>query len=77
MSYQLRLTPKANRQFDDLPDEFVDVVRENLNALADVPASLSVPIASPPFPPCGQLFHFDTIGAGGVPWFFTVIFRYS
>jgi len=48
-----------------------------MRLLADAPVSLSVPIASPPFPPRGQLFHFDTIGAGGATWFFTVIFRYS
>jgi hypothetical protein len=77
VSYRLLLAPKADRQFADLPDDFVELVQENLYALADSPTELSVPIASPPFPPRGQLFHFDTIGAGGVKWFFTVIFRYS
>ena len=77
MSYQLLYTDKAAGQLADLPAVFVDVVEENMLRLADAPASLSVPIASPPFPPRGQLFHFETIGAGGAKWFFTVIFRYS
>jgi hypothetical protein len=50
----------------------VDVVERHLRELADDPIAMSVPIASPPFPPRGQLFHFQ-IGN----WFFTVIFRYS
>ena len=77
MSYQLLYADKAVRQLDALPAEFTDVVEENLLRLAGAPASLSVPIASPPFPPRGQLFHFDTIGTGGARWFFTIIFRYS
>lgn len=77
MSYQLRLSSKAERQFDDVPDEFIDVVRESLHALAASPTSRSQRIASPPFAPRGQLFHFHAVGFGGSWWFFTVIFRYS
>lgn len=77
MSYHLRYSDKAVGQLSQLPPEFVDVAEENLLALAASPTSLSVPIASPPFPPRGQLFHFGAIGTGGTHWFFTVIFRYS
>jgi hypothetical protein len=77
MSYRLLYTDKAVGQLQQLPEGFVDVVEESMLRLADSPTGLSIPIASPPFPPRGQLFHFDTIGAGGVKWFFTVIFRYS
>ena len=44
---------------------------------ASNPASLSVPIASPPFPPRGQLFHFRLGESSERRWFFTVIFRCS
>jgi hypothetical protein len=77
MSYQLIYTDRAIGQIDDLPDEFVDVVDENLVQLANSPTTWSVRIASPPFAPRGQLFHFTAIGAGGSLWFFTVIFCYS
>jgi hypothetical protein len=77
MSYHLVYTDRAIGQIDDLPDEFVDTVRENLEALAASPTTWSEPIASPPFAPREQLFHFTAVGFGGASWFFTVIFRYS
>lgn len=77
MSYRLLYTDKAIGQLERLTIEFVDAVEERLLALADAPTALSVPIASPPFPPRGQLFHFETSDTAGAPWFFTVIFRYS
>ena len=77
MSYQLLYTDKAVGQLAQLPAEFVDAVESNLLRLASNPTSLSVPIASPPFPPRGQLFHFRLAGTSGQRWFFTVIFRYS
>gem|GEM_PF-6067878 len=48
-----------------------------MNRLASAPTALSVPIASPPFPPRGQLFHFQFIDPSNRRWFITVIFRYS
>jgi len=60
-----------------LPPEFVGVVEDDLRRPADSPVSLSAPMASPPFAPRGQLFHFETLGAGGTAWFFTVVFRSS
>jgi hypothetical protein len=77
MSYRLLYTDKAVGQLGQLPDEFVDAVDTNLLRLADSPTSLSVPIASPPFPPRGQLFHFTANDHRGEQWFFTVIFRDS
>lgn len=77
MSYQLLYTDKAVGQLQQLPAEFVDAVESNFLRLASGPTALSVPIASPPFPPRGQLFHFQLAGASGQRWFFTVIFRYS
>ena len=77
MSYQLRFAEKAVSQLADLPPEFVDILAVNLLRLADNPTRLSVPIASPPFPPRGQLFHFGVEHPPGREWFFTVIFRYS
>lgn len=77
MSYHLLYTEKAVEQLLRLPDGFVDAAERNLLRLAAAPASLSVPIASPPFPPRGQLYHFETRDSAGKRWFFTVIFRYS
>jgi hypothetical protein len=77
MTYRLLYADKAVGQLDRLPAEFVDAVEQHMLDLAGSPASLSVPIASPPFPPRGQLYHFEVRDAAGVRWFFTVIFRYS
>jgi hypothetical protein len=77
MSYQLLYTDKAVGQLAQLPAEFVDAVESNLLRLALTPTELSVPIASPPFPPRGQLFHFPLSDSSKRRWFFTVIFRYS
>jgi hypothetical protein len=77
MSYSLLYTDKAVGQLDRLPAEFVDAVESNMLRLAGSPTSLSVPIASPPFPPRGQLFHFEVTDSANKRWFFTVIFRYS
>ncbi len=77
MSYLLFYTDKAADQLEQLPDQFVDRVETELFRLALSPTSLSVPIASPPFPPRGQLFHFEITDFKGINWFFTVIFRFS
>ena len=77
MSYRLLYTPKAASQLERLPAEFVDVVETNLLRLAARPTSLSVPVASPPFPPRGQLFHFEATDSASKRWFFTIIFWYS
>jgi hypothetical protein len=77
MSNGLLYTDKAVGRLDRLTTEFVDAVEANLLRLAATPASLSVPIASPPFPPRGQLFHFELTDSATKRWFFTVIFRYS
>ena len=77
MSYSIFYSGKADAQLDHLPVEFVDVVEEMMIRLAAGPTTVSVPIASPPFPPRGQLYHFDVDGHDGKRWFFTVIFRYS
>jgi hypothetical protein len=77
MSYRLFYTDKAVAQLAVLPTEFVDGVETNFLRLALSPTTESVPIASPPFPPRGQLFHFELTDSCGGHWFFTVIFRYS
>lgn len=77
MSYALLYTDKAVSQLERVPAEFVDLLEINLHRLADTPASLSVAIASPPFPPRGQLYHFEVRDSANRRWFFTVIFRYS
>ena len=77
MTYELFYTEKAVSQLAALPVEFVDGIELNLLRLAEAPASLSIPIASPPFPPRGQLYHFRLKSHTGRVWFFTVIFRYS
>lgn len=77
MNYRLRFTEKANRQLNELPEEFIDPVLDHLKDLAGAPTLLSVPIASPPYPPRGQLYHFELVDPVGDLWFFTVIFRYS
>lgn len=68
MSYALLYTDKAVIQLESVPVEFLDLLEINLQRLAASPASLSVPIASPPFPPRGQLYHFevkDSVVAAG------------
>ena len=45
--------------------------------LARNPVGLSERIASPPFPPRGQLYHFHTVKTAGAVLFFTIIFQYS
>ena len=77
MSYQLLYADKAVGQLAQLPAEFVDGVESNMLRLASAPTALSVPIASPPFPPRGQLFHFRLSDSSERRWFFTVISRYS
>lgn len=77
MSYQLLYADRAAGQLAQLPSEFVDVVESHLLQLAAEPTALSIPIASPPFPPRGQLFHFHVVDLQNRQWFFTVIFRYS
>jgi len=77
MSYRLQYSGRVVDQLHDLPAEFVDVVEESLRALAASPTTQSERIASPPFAPRGQLFHFNAVGFGGSSWFFTVIFLYS
>lgn len=77
MSYSLLYTDKAVGQLEELPFSMLDEVERNLLRLASSPTELSIPIASPPFPPRGQLFHFELTDIADVRWFFTVIFRYS
>lgn len=77
MSYGLLYTDKAVGQLERLPAEFIDAVETNLLRLATNPTAVSVPIASPPFPPRGQLYHFELTDSANRRWFFTVIFRYS
>lgn len=77
MNYRLLYADKAVGQLEQLPADLVDTVDENLRRLAASPTTVSVPVASPPFPPRGQLFHFETTDPAGTRWFFTVIFRYS
>ena len=77
MSYALLYADKAVTQIERVPIEFIDLLDVNLHRLANSPASLSVPIASPPFPPRGQLNHFEVKDSDGRRWFFTVIFRSS
>jgi hypothetical protein len=77
VSYELLYTDKAIGQLDRLPEGTSDGVEFHLRRLADAPVTLSVRIASPPFPPRGQLFHFTATDDTGRPWFFTIIFRYS
>ena len=77
MSFYLLYTDKAVGQLALLPVGLIDPVEANLARLADSPVGVSVPIASPPFPPRGQLFHFEATDAAADSWFVTVIFRYS
>lgn len=77
MTYRLLYTDRAVGQLGQLPAHFVALVEDQLLDLAGSPASLSVPIASPPFPPRGQLYHFEARDPADRRWFFTVIFRYS
>jgi hypothetical protein len=77
MSYGLTYTDKSIGQLEHLPIEFVDIVEVNLLRLAERPVTLSVPIASPPYPPRGQLFHFGVTHPPGTEWFFTIIFLYA
>ena len=77
MRYELLYAAKALRQMLSLPAEFTEHVLEQLGELAVSPTGVSVPIASPPFAPRGQLFHFEFVDPAPDLWFFTVIFKYS
>lgn len=77
MNYAVVLSPRATQQYTHLPPELVSEVEAALLRLGGNPTGLSVRIASPPFPPRGQLYHFQLPHAGDSEWFFTVIFRYS
>lgn len=77
MSYRLRYTDRAGGQVALLPPDLIGPVERGLDDLATAPVSVSVPIASPPYPPRGQLYHFEATDSAGGRWFFTVIFRYS
>jgi hypothetical protein len=77
MNYELRYSPRAQGQLAALPADLTSDFDRQLRALSSTPTALSVPIASPPFPPRGQLFHFESRDGNGRNWFFTVIFCYS
>lgn len=53
MSYRLRYTDRAAGQLALLPPDLVGPVERGLDELATAPVSVSVPIASPPYPPRG------------------------
>jgi len=76
LNYRLIYSKKAKSQLSRLPIEFVDIVQSEMDRLGESPASVSVPIASPPYAPFGQLFHF-TIEYLDQSWFFTAFFNYS
>jgi hypothetical protein len=75
--FRLRYAEKAADQFALLPQAWLGEVDRQLRRLATSPVSRSKRIASPPFPPRGQLYHFTATDDDGSKWFFTVIFRYS
>ena len=77
MSYQLRYEPRAARHIENVPHDLLDALERNLVLLARNPVGLSERVASPPFPPRGQLYHFHTVNPPGAVFFFTVIFQYS
>lgn len=77
MSYNLLYSQRARGQLASLPHDLVDAFDRNTLALAQTPVTLSVPVASPPYPPRGQLYHFLAEDSAGAVWFFTFIFRYS
>lgn len=77
MSFQLRYSRKVANQLELLPTDWLDDVAKELRQLADSPVTLSERVASPPFPPRGQMYHFVLEDAVAESWFFTVIFRFS
>jgi mRNA-degrading endonuclease RelE of RelBE toxin-antitoxin system len=77
MTYELRYSPKAQVRMLELPAEFLELVFEHLGKLAEHPTKVSIPTASPPFPPHGQLYHFHLFDSIGDWWFFTIIFQYT
>ena len=77
MNYELRYSPKAQMQLSVLSEEFVDRIDSRLRDLSESPTRLSVRVASPPYAPRGQLYHFYLVDSIGDLWFFTVIFQYS
>ena len=77
MNYEISYSQRARGHMASLPPDFVDAYDRNLLLLARNPVGLSDRIASPPFPPRGQLYHFHTVNTAGAVFFFTVIFQYS
>ena len=77
MTYEILLADKAKGQLPLLPEELDIPLKGKLLELARTPTRLSVRVASPPYAPRGQLYHFYLVDSIGDLWFFTVIFQYS
>lgn len=77
MTYELLYSHRSITHLSRIPERMRDEVEERLFRLAESPTRVSVRIASPPFPPDGQLYHFVLVDKLAERWFFTVIFRYS
>ena len=75
MSFELRITPRANEDLASLRLPQRETLYKHLLRLADDPAGLSRRAASPPYPPglMYQFHHWDDTGR----CLLTVLFKYG
>jgi hypothetical protein len=74
--YQLRITPTAVRQLQEVPLSLLDEAERALQRRAESPVSLSTRGAFP-YSPNRQLYHFTIPDFTGELWYFVVHFRYA
>jgi hypothetical protein len=77
MAYEIRLTSEAQKVWDGLPPGLQHLVENHLLRLGDSPSSASRPAVSPPYPPSGMIYEFDSPVERGILHHFTVFFRYG
>ena len=76
MSYQILLSPRAERQLKELVDPFRDVVATHLLRLSISPVKLSRPSLPPKEVPGYQAYPFHFIWEG-VRHRFVILFKYT
>jgi hypothetical protein len=77
MEYEIRLSPRAERELNLLPAWALEIVESHLVELARSPTTLSRPVVSPPHAPGGMISEFDHGPIGSTLYHFMVFFRYS
>jgi hypothetical protein len=75
MSYDVRLTARAEADSAALPSHIQRFLEVRLLELGVSPSRVSRPSVSPPYPPGFMLYEFG-YDVAGERWHFSVLFRY-